>query len=298
MSKHTDESGWFFYLPVTEREIAQGVFLTSIGWQDAPAGAEYPPPGHPETYSFTWEKGRVVSEWMVVFVDAGEGELETRRMRAMLRPGDVLYIPPGKWHRYRPIPNVGWQVRWFTCSGEMLHRLRNFEVLPDQTTVWTGGSETTAVFNRLSAAVRSRPQANSLVLGGLALELIGHLQEQPTEKAGIPTGNDQTLAKALVFLRGNSHRPITVNDVARAVAVSRRTLERRFQEEKGMSVVVALRDFRMERAKSLLLDSPLAVKEIAYLCGFHEVRSFIRLFRSECGMSPGKWRNHDPNPGG
>lgn len=95
------------------------------------------------------------------------------------------------------------------------------------------------------------------MLGGLALELIGHLQEQPTEKAGIPTGNDQTLAKALVFLRGNSHRPITVNDVARAVAVSRRTLERRFQEEKGMSVVVALRDFRMERAKSLLLDSHL-----------------------------------------
>ncbi|MEI7911462.1 MAG: AraC family transcriptional regulator [Verrucomicrobiota bacterium] len=290
MSRRTNDSGWHCYLPVTEREIAQGVFLTSIGWQDAPAGADYPPPGHPEAYAFTWDNGRVVSEWMVVFIDAGEGELETRRMQAPLRPGGVLYIPPGQWHRYRPLPNVGWQVRWFTCSGEMLHRLRKLEVLPDQCTVGTGGSETTAVFKRLAKAVRSEPQANSLVLGGLAIELIGHLQAQPTEKAALQTTHDQSLVKALEFLRSNSHRPITVNDVARAVAVSRRSLERRFQEEQGMSVVVALREFRMNRAKGLLLDTRLAVKEIAYLCGFHDVRSFIRVFRGECGMSPGRWR--------
>lgn len=104
------------------------------------------------------------------------------------------------------------------------------------------------------------------------------------------TTHDQSLVKALEFLRSNSHRPITVNDVARAVAVSRRSLERRFQEEQGMSVVVALREFRMNRAKGLLLDTRLAVKEIAYLCGFHDVRSFIRVFRGECGMSPGRWR--------
>ena len=284
------DSGWFCYLPVTELEIAQGAFLTSVGWQNAPAGAPYPPPGHPENYAFTWENGRVVPEWMVIFIDSGEGEVETRRMNARVRAGDVLYIPPGKWHRYRPIADIGWQARWVSFSGEMLHRLRNLEVLPDQSIVWSDSPEATAAFSRLSAAVRSHHRSNSMVLAGLTIELIGHLRAPALDSVPILTEEDQVVSKALDFLRGNSHRPITVDDVARAAAVSRRTLERRFHEQNGLSVLAVLRDFRMERARSLLLDTRLAVKEIAYLCGFSDVRSFIRLFSKECGAAPGKWR--------
>lgn len=291
MPHENSDSGWFCYLPVTGLEIAQGAFLTSVGWQIAPAGAPYPPPGHPENYAFTWENGRMLSEWMVIFVDSGEGQVETRRMKANLRAGDVLYIPPGRWHRYRPSARTGWQVRWISFNGENLHRLRNQEVLADQTCVMPDQPEAMATFSRLAAAVRSQRRTHALVLTGLTMELIGHLLVPEIDVASLLQKEDQVVSKAISFLRGNCHRPIAVDDVAKAVAVSRRTLERRFNEQNGSPIITILRGFRMERARALLLDTHLAVKEIAYLCGFHDVRSFIRTFKGEYGTAPGKWRD-------
>jgi AraC-like DNA-binding protein len=47
---------------------------------------------------------------------------------------------------------------------------------------------------------------------------------------------------------------------------------------------------RVERAKGLLADTGLLIKEVAGEVGFRNVETFIRAFRSVCGMTPGQYR--------
>jgi transcriptional regulator GlxA family with amidase domain len=47
---------------------------------------------------------------------------------------------------------------------------------------------------------------------------------------------------------------------------------------------------RVERAKSLLRDSPLSLAEVALACGFCDQSHFTRCFKEICGVSPGAWR--------
>jgi AraC-like DNA-binding protein len=79
----------------------------------------------------------------------------------------------------------------------------------------------------------------------------------------------------------------SVDALARQHGLARRTLERRFREETGMS-------FGMWRQKARLLDSirllaeGRSVTETALECGYASVSAFIAAFRSTFGHTPGR----------
>ena len=46
---------------------------------------------------------------------------------------------------------------------------------------------------------------------------------------------------------------------------------------------------RLEKAKNLLSNEALQVKEVAQLCGFHNQAHFSRYFKTYCGCAPGEY---------
>lgn len=46
---------------------------------------------------------------------------------------------------------------------------------------------------------------------------------------------------------------------------------------------------RLEKAKNLLSNEALQVKEVAHLCGFHNQAHFTRYFKTYCGCTPGTY---------
>src|SRR5206468_1003677 len=84
------------------------------------------------------------------------------------------------------------------------------------------------------------------------------------------------------------HRP-RLEDVARELRVSVRTLQRRLLDE-GMSFHSLVEEARREMAKHYLLQSSLELNETAYLLGYEDPNSFIRAFHKWEGASPGEWR--------
>jgi AraC-like DNA-binding protein len=85
------------------------------------------------------------------------------------------------------------------------------------------------------------------------------------------------------------HRP-RLEDVARELRVSTRTLQRRLLEE-GISFHGMVEEARRELAKHYLLQSSLELNETAYLLGYEDPNSFIRAFHKWEGASPGEWRS-------
>ena len=98
--------------------------------------------------------------------------------------------------------------------------------------------------------------------------------------------------KALELLRADPARERSVDELAAACGVGRRTLEKHFRRFLGRTVVEVRQDLRLERARRELLRAPTgaAVTEIALHCGFNHIGRFAALYRARYGESPSATR--------
>jgi LacI family transcriptional regulator len=103
---------------------------------------------------------------------------------------------------------------------------------------------------------------------------------------------DPLVRRALRFIRSNYQSPIGVAEVARALDVSRRTLERRFLRVLNRSVRDQIQHFRFNQAKELLLHTEDSVERIAEMSGFGNLKQMLRSFEKNEGTSPAKFRKN------
>jgi AraC-like DNA-binding protein len=106
----------------------------------------------------------------------------------------------------------------------------------------------------------------------------------------IPTANRPSLLIALrAYLRPRLASRQSTSAAARAVGVSRRTLQRQLAEH-GLTFRSVLDALKEEQAEHLLSDRSLSMFEVAQRLGFAEQASFTRAFRRWKRMTPLRWR--------
>lgn len=86
------------------------------------------------------------------------------------------------------------------------------------------------------------------------------------------------------------HGRARVEEVARALGMSRRTLARRLADE-NLTFTTILDGVRLDLAHHYLKDPRLSVSRIAWLLGFQETSAFTNSFRRWTGRTPTQTRN-------
>ncbi|MFM1905050.1 MAG: hypothetical protein RLZZ440_2950, partial [Planctomycetota bacterium] len=120
-----------------------------------------------------------------------------------------------------------------------------------------------------------------------AVPPLGIVTRQSTDTFAI---DHQDLLRALGFIRENATNGILVEDVLEAVPMSRRGLERLFQEQLGRSPAEEIRRVRIERAKHLLATTDLTIPKVATACGFGTGAYMATVFRKVVGITPLRYR--------
>lgn len=110
---------------------------------------------------------------------------------------------------------------------------------------------------------------------------------QSTEALAI---EDPELLAAVAFIRRNCCSAITVAEVADAVPVGRRTLERKFQDAFGHTPLEEIRRLRLMRVRELLIQTDLPISKIADKVGFGTPEYMTTIFKAEFGITPFKFR--------
>ncbi len=100
------------------------------------------------------------------------------------------------------------------------------------------------------------------------------------------------LLKAMAYIKEHFGEPLTLTQVARAVAVSPTYLSACFPKYCHTNFVEYISRFRMTKAVELLTHTNLLVQEIADHVGYHDVAYFTRIFRRMIGRSPSKFRGN------
>lgn len=102
--------------------------------------------------------------------------------------------------------------------------------------------------------------------------------------------NDFVVERAQQWLQKHMARDVSIADLARDVAVSERTLARKFAAAIGQTPLGYLQMLRLAAARALLEAGDLSVDAIVNQVGYEDASSFSRLFKREIGISPGAYR--------
>ncbi len=113
------------------------------------------------------------------------------------------------------------------------------------------------------------------------------ITRQSTDTLAIP---DRYLSEAIRFIRENMHRPIQVNDIAKATGISRRSLERRFESMLGHSPAREIQQSRIRHAKRLLRETDMSVADVAAASGYNSMEYMIKIFKDTEARTPLKYR--------
>ncbi len=101
---------------------------------------------------------------------------------------------------------------------------------------------------------------------------------------------DDRVRAAMILMEQNMEYGLSIPQLASAVGLSRRQLERVFMEKAGMSPAQAYKLVRLKRARALLANPKLSMIEIALDVGFENASHFTRAFKRTFGATPSQVR--------
>lgn len=107
-----------------------------------------------------------------------------------------------------------------------------------------------------------------------------------------PTGSlpPWRVRRALSYVEANIDQRITAADLAREVNLSTSHFSRAFRRTLGTTVHAYVMGRRVERARSLMANSPATLSDIAVRCGLSDQSHLTRWFRRVVGATPARWR--------
>lgn len=96
----------------------------------------------------------------------------------------------------------------------------------------------------------------------------------------------ENLIEAAALMEANIEEPLSLDDIAALVGVSRRQIERLFKRYVGEVPTKYYLDMRLRRARTLLLQTAMSVMDIAVACGFQSPPHFSKCYRQLFGHTP------------
>ena len=102
---------------------------------------------------------------------------------------------------------------------------------------------------------------------------------------------DRRLRRAIEFMHDNFGRELGVEEIASAAYLSEYHFARLFKQITGVTPHVYLANLRLEKARRLLLETQLAISEIAATVGYQSQSHFTKMFRSVTGLTPRAYRD-------
>ena len=108
---------------------------------------------------------------------------------------------------------------------------------------------------------------------------------------GGPTVADARVLDVLETVERELGRPQSVKRIAAQLRLSPSRFEHLFKKQIGQTFKDFVRAARMTRAKKMLQDPTLRIKEVAAAVGYANASDFTRDFRKQYGRSPSRSRS-------
>jgi AraC-like DNA-binding protein len=270
-----------------------GISVFSFGEMKVPAASPYPLQEFSNEHKGFWEKGRVLEHLFLVYISDGAGEVcFGDKAVEQIGAGTILILYPGIRHRYRPNLESGWTETWIGLKGRYVDfLLKNYKVfgskqviqLEDQINFENDVAQLKHILLEENLGYQIR--AAGYVISILSkLYLLGKEEHDGTRI-------EKIIIEARTRIQNLApHHPLDIRQLASDLNMSYSWFRKMYKHHTGCSPIQYRILLNIERASTLLIQTNLSVKEIAYNAGFESEGYFCRQFKQKQGMSPTAFR--------
>jgi AraC-like DNA-binding protein/quercetin dioxygenase-like cupin family protein len=116
--------------------------------------------------------------------------------------------------------------------------------------------------------------------------LLAGIDRAPELKRLLQAFSDPQIGRALALVHERPGAAWTVDSLAAEIGMSRSRFADQFRELVGCGPMTYLTDWRLQRARAMLAESPATVKEVAHKVGYQSASAFSRSFSQHFGRPP------------
>ena len=288
----------FKYLLVNEKDKAFGLTVNTVGFQPIAPNALYPSTDHPKSYYFNPQKGRVLSEYQFVYISKGKGifESESTKKRAIAK-GQIMILFPGQWHSYQPLKDTGWNEYYIGFEGSIIDSIIKKSFISSQNQVLDVGTSEELV-NLFSTAIRVAKEDKKSAqqyLAGIVFHILGMILALSQNKNYEARESTQVIERAKIIMGENIHKDIDVKEIASKLGTSYSWFRKFFKEYTGYAPAQYFQELKLRKAKELLTETNLPIKEIAYELNFSSIEYFLSFFKQRVNITPSEYRKMNGN---
>lgn len=285
----------FKYLVSSSQDELWGMTVDDVGQSPISAGYErYPAAsvGHPSNYDFDITKGRILDNYQLIYISRGKGWYhETVDKRVQINAGDMLIIPPYRWHSYYPDKKTGWQEYWIGIRGPHINNRYDNGFFGQKIIYGIGFHEQIIDLYKEAIGIALKEESmHQPILAAIAnyiLAYVIHYECNNTYEDGLVY---EKIAQARSIMRENVHTDITPAKIAEMVNMSYSWFRKTFKAYTNISPAKYISQLKLQEAKSLLLNSHMSIKEIAFHLHFEDTSYFSAVFRRNEGCTPSEYR--------
>ncbi|RZL18805.1 MAG: AraC family transcriptional regulator [Pedobacter sp.] len=282
------------YLNIAELEENWGFHVNTVGSARIGPNTNYPNNRqHPSDHTFTWDKGRILNSYYVVYITKGEGMLESAKGKPVkIQAGSCFLLFPGVWHRYKPSSNSGWEEYWIGFNGEYPKRIMDNALFSPQNAFIDVGlnEELLAHFHSIIKSVKVAEVGYRQAITGIVLQILALLYTLSKYKATETDPQMKLIAKAKFLLQESIDSPVNLEEMVNELPMGYSSFRKAFKKLVGISPNQYHLDLRLDKAKDLLNSTNLTINEVAYKTGFSSIFYFSRLFKKRNGVPPKYFR--------
>jgi len=293
--KQADKSEYSKYVPPSADALAWGAYVTGSGSSEILPGMDYPLVNHPSDHYFSWENGRRLSKYQLVYIEKGQGVFASDKCGTIqVKAGDLMVLFPFVWHTYKPDRDIGWTEHWVEFSGNYINGLmknRNFR--PEKPVLKVGyDSELLNTYNSLIDLLKREPPDYQLLLGAKVAYLIAHLSSTQKKMSilGRPVEDIIAEAKGILLASCEGHPP-SHDELAASLKLDYGTFKDLFKRYTGFTPEQFLRQAAVIKAEDLLSNTDISVHDIALRLRFRSELAFAKIFLKQAGFSPEAFRS-------
>lgn len=239
---------------------------------------------------YTWGPG-VRDHFLIHLVTTGLGSYSIHEKTYRLGAGDLFLAKPNQVIVYTAHPTTPWEYYWVGFNGGIAaYLVQQLPFTEDMPVVKAQQPEVLRQsLHNIYLAKGNEAHHSARMAGYLYLFLADLMQQTNKAAKKAPDLAAQYVISAIQFIQFNYSQDIGVDDIARAVGVSRSHLYRVFIASLGQSPIEYLTEFRIQEACTLLQTTNLSVAEVAYSVGFLDQFYFSRIFKKIKGVPPSQY---------
>jgi AraC-like DNA-binding protein len=248
----------------------------------------------------------------IIYVTKGRLNLGINDTPIRMEQGEFQFINGGDVHYFLASPEserlvIQFDLNLFqemaALSGNEYSLRDVFTAMEHSSSSWPepAAVKMIALIESIYEEDTERREGYTYLIKARLLELLTVImREVPKNNAGrLPKFSEDTLIQSretlerleriFIYVEQHYQEPITLNEVAGHMGFSPYYFTKLFKKNTGMTFVAFLNEYRLNKAKWILLNEDLPMSAVAEAAGFGSVKTFHHFFKSATGISPLKY---------